>query len=199
MKGKIVFHSTPQGPFIQLTESTKCLCVVLAPHLWQRLCYTAIVLCRRVDISILVVLLEKKKALHMALARNNWRFGAASSHQIAHITCQLKNEPSKKTHQMLNSIVFCRQKRLWPLSDFSHNPRLRCVLISQLDLLFCNDACCGVYSSESLRDFSFLIISLSSWLLRTQFPFFQKHLITFSQLQPKKKITEEILAFGSVM
>lgn len=50
----------------------------------------------------------------------------------------------------------------------------------------CNDACCGVYSSESLRDFSFLIISLPSRLLRTQFTFFQKHLITFSQLQPKK-------------
>lgn len=59
MKGKTVFHSTLQGPFIQLTECTKCLCVVLAPHLWQRLCYTAIVLCRRVDISSLAVLPEK--------------------------------------------------------------------------------------------------------------------------------------------
>lgn len=86
------------------------------------------------------------------------------------------------------SIVFGRQERLWPLSDFSHNPGLYCVLINQLDLLFCNDACCGVFSSESLRDFSFLIISLPSRVLRTQFTFFfffQEHLITFSQLQPK--------------
>lgn len=59
MKVKTVFHSTLQGPIIQLTESTECLCLVLAPHLWQRLCCTAIVLCRRVDISSLAVLSEK--------------------------------------------------------------------------------------------------------------------------------------------